>query len=334
MTTGPISRAPLLLAGVGIALALPTPAFAQDQRRQVDSRSDCAAAPTRPKTRLRKPTAATSSSPPAAAPRTLQDVPIAVTAYSGEQLERAGRARHHRHRRHHAQRHARNLARHQLDPDRLHPRRRPAGSGRRLRSGRRHLSRRRLSQPPAGRGARHLRRRADRGAARAAGHALRPQHDRRRDQICHPPPARRARAAASAATLGTYDQADLVVSGEHAGRRRRCASAASVARLTPRRLRQEPHHRRRQLQQGRLGRPRHGRGRPRATTSSSASPGDYTKDNSNPRGGHRLIPGLLSRRAGARRRVRHPRRARSIPSRRSRPTAASLSRRDRARPTR
>ena len=53
-------------------------------------------------------------------------------------------------------------------------------------------------QPAAGRGARHLRRRADRGAARAAGHALRPQHDRRRDQICHSPARRRSDASASA----------------------------------------------------------------------------------------------------------------------------------------
>ena len=54
-----------------------------------------------------------------------------------------------------------------------------------------------LNRPQA-RPARHLRCRADRGAARAAGHALRPQHDRRRDQICHPPDAGDPEAAASA----------------------------------------------------------------------------------------------------------------------------------------
>ena len=42
--------------------------------------------------------------------------------------------------------------------------------------------------------------------------------------------------------------------------------------------------------------------------------GDYTRDKSNPRGGHRLIPGLRLGRAGPRRRLRHPRRARTIPS--------------------
>ena len=68
----------------------------------------------------------------------------------GRAARAPGRARHHRHRRHHAQRHARNVARHQHHADRLHPRSRPAGPGRRLRAGRRPLSRRRLSQPPAG----------------------------------------------------------------------------------------------------------------------------------------------------------------------------------------
>ena len=160
----------------------------------------------------------------------LQDVPIAVTAYSGEQLEKPGRARHHRHQRHHAQRHARDLARHQHHADRLHPRRRPAGSGRRLRSGRRPLPRRRLSQPPAGRGARHLRRRADRSAARAAGHAVRPQHDRRGDQICHPPPAQphRRQPARQPRHLqpGRPDRL-----GQHAAQPTACASARAFARL-------------------------------------------------------------------------------------------------------
>ena len=190
----------------------------------------------------------------------------------------AGRDRHHRHRRHHAQRHARDVARHQHDADRLHPRRRPAGSGRRLRGGRRPLSRRRLSQPSAGRGARHLRRRADRGAARAAGHALRPQHDRRRDQICHPPARPTIPTLSVRANLGTDEQADLVVIGEHAGRATSVRVGASVARLSARRLRREPHHRPRQLQSRTSG-PRAAIGRARTTsaTSSSASQGDYTQ---------------------------------------------------------
>src|SRR3546814_16117104 len=49
--------------------------------------------------------------------------------------------------------HARSLARLELDAQRLHPRRRPAGPGLGLRTGRRHLSRRRLFEPPPGRGA-------------------------------------------------------------------------------------------------------------------------------------------------------------------------------------
>ena len=117
---------------------------------------------------------------------TLQDVPVSVTAFSAEQLSKQGipditalafslpnttlkasRA-------------------HQLDPDRVHPRRRPAGSAGRLRGRRRHLPRRHLPGPPTRRRGRHLRRRAHRSAARPAGHAVRPQHHRRRGQVRHP----------------------------------------------------------------------------------------------------------------------------------------------------
>ena len=192
----------------------------------------------------------------------LVDVPIAVTSFSGAQLAERGAHRHHRYRPDRAQRHAGSLARHQLDAVRLHPRHRPAGSGLRLRAGRRHLSRRRLSQPPAGRGARHLRRRAHRGAARAAGHALRPQHHRRRGQICDHASCPTIPRSSSRATYGTYDQADGVVT----------ASApigddvrvGGIARAPlARRLRHEPDHRPGKLQQGHLGRARHARtGRP------------------------------------------------------------------------
>ena len=98
---------------------------------------------------------------------------------------KSGRGRHHRYFADHPQHHAGKLARHQLDAHRVHPRRGPAGPGPRLRSGRRHLPRRRVPQPPAGRRARHLRSRADRGAARSAGHAVWPQHHRRCGKIRH-----------------------------------------------------------------------------------------------------------------------------------------------------
>ena len=86
---------------------------------------------------------------------------------------------------HDPQRHGPGRARLELDPDHLHPRRRPAGSAVGLRARRRPLYRRRLCRPSAGRRARHLRHRAHRGAARPARHAVRPQHHRRRDQIRH-----------------------------------------------------------------------------------------------------------------------------------------------------
>ena len=95
-------------------------------------------------------------------------------------------------------------------------------------------------------------------------------------------------------TLGTDEQADLVVSAQHAGRRRPCPRSAArsrgcrataSARTSPPASTITTRH---------LGRPRLGRDQQRATTSSSASRAIYTQDNSDPRGGHRLIPGLLS----------------------------------------
>ena len=78
--------------------------------------------------------------------------------------------------------------------DRRHPRHRPVRpEPDRPRPGRRRLYRRRLSRPPAGPQCRAVRHRADRGAARPAGHAVRPQHRRRRGQHHHPGADRRVR---------------------------------------------------------------------------------------------------------------------------------------------
>ena len=71
---------------------------------------------------------------------------------------------------------------HQHD-QRLHPRRRPERPAVGLRAGRRHLPGRRVHRASARRAARRLRRRAHRSAARPAGHAVRQEHDRGRDQV-------------------------------------------------------------------------------------------------------------------------------------------------------
>ena len=103
-------------------------------------------------------------------------------------------------------------------------------------------------QPPAGSRSRHLRRRADRSAARSAGHPLRPQHDRRRDQICDTQNSdRTALISASATNLGTlwpgrrdrfrFDAAD----------RRRCSIGASGRAAEQYWFRQKPHDRPEQL---------------------------------------------------------------------------------------
>ena len=199
-----------------------TPAHAQD-----------AAGAGRRRSAGRQRSPATSSSPRAAARKRCSTCRSRSPPSPATQLDKHRRARHHRHLDDHAQRHARRTSRGtnstltafirgvgQQDP--------VAG----LRGGRRHLSRRRLSQPSAGGGARHLRRRADRSAARAAGHALRPQHDRRRDQIRHPAAARRFRRCRLRGTYGT-----LQPGRRHRQRcRRRSATmfrvGASVARLT------------------------------------------------------------------------------------------------------
>jgi iron complex outermembrane receptor protein len=115
------------------------------------------------------------------AAESLQDVPIALTVYSGEALERGGAVditdisdttpnvtlEVSRGSNTTLTAFIRGVG--QQDP--------VAG----IRAGCRIVPGRRVHQPAAGGGARHLRRRADRGAARAAGDAVRPQHDRRRD---------------------------------------------------------------------------------------------------------------------------------------------------------
>ena len=177
--------------------------------------------------------------------------------------------------------------RHQQHADPVHPRHRPAGSCRRLRAGRRPLSRRRLPEPPAGGGARHLRCRAHRGAARPAGHALRPQHDRRRDQICDPqhPDRRPARQPSHQSRHAT---ARPISSPRHRRPLTRRSVGAAVARLSSNGFGKN-------LTTARTITTRTcGRRAERVEFQPADSvffrlSGDYTLDNSNPRGGHRLI---------------------------------------------
>ena len=90
------------------------------------------------------------------------------------------------------------LRRRQRDQPRLHPRRRRAAGADRREPGDRGLSRRRLPRQAGRRLLRARGCRADRGAARAAGHAIRPQRDGRRDQH-HYAPAEQHRARRRAA---------------------------------------------------------------------------------------------------------------------------------------
>ena len=273
------------------------------------------------------PALAQDDPPPAAPPaaESDSDAPITVTARRREEsLRRRAaldhrlfgrrargrrRARHHRHRRHHAQRHPGGLARHQLDAHRLHPRRRPAGSGRRLRGGRRHLCRRRLSQSPAGRPPRHLRRRADRGAARAAGHALRPQHDRRRDQICDPAARPRRRRSGSAPRSAPTSRPIWCVSASAPiAEDGTVRLGGSIARLSRggfgENLTTGLDNYNKDIWAGRVS----------LEINNDDNlfirvQGDYTADNSRPARRPPADPGHRQRHAGARRRVRQPRRA-------------------------
>ncbi len=84
---------------------------------------------------------------------------------AGTQPDHLRRARFHQHR------------------HRLHPWRGPVRSAVGRGPGRGHLPGRRLHRPSAGRAAGRVRRRPHRGAARAAGHAVRQEHHRWRDQV-------------------------------------------------------------------------------------------------------------------------------------------------------
>ena len=114
----------------------------------------------------------------------LQETPIAITAFSGDALRRAADLQHQRARPGRAEsavREQRAARRQQLLLAGLHSRHRPDGSDLDGRSGRRSVHRRRVHRQ---RGRRHddvARHRIGAGVARPAGHAVRPQHDRRRD---------------------------------------------------------------------------------------------------------------------------------------------------------
>ena len=75
----------------------------------------------------------------------------------------------------------------------LHPRHRPAGPPDHDRPGRRRLRGRRLPRPPGGPELEPREHRARRSAARAAGHPVRAQFHRWRDQHHHAPAGRRGR---------------------------------------------------------------------------------------------------------------------------------------------
>jgi hypothetical protein len=107
---------------------------------------------------------------------------------------------------------------------------------------------------------------ADRGAARPAGHALRPQHDRRRDQICHPPAL--ARPDLRAPRQSRHLQAaDLIVGSARSADIRSARSGAAQ----PRRLRRQSHHTGLENYNATSGQPAAHRAEPIAT-SSSVSP--------------------------------------------------------------
>ena len=84
-------------------------------------------------------------------------------------------------------------------------------------------------EQPAGR------RRADRGAARAAGHALRQEHARRRDQRHHPPARQRARGARSSRSYaGARRRLDASRRRSAARSSRTCCRSASPPRTASR----------------------------------------------------------------------------------------------------
>jgi hypothetical protein len=132
---------------------------------------------------------------------------------------------------------------------RLHPRHRPAGRAADLRPRGRHLSRRRLHLAHPGRAVQSLRHRARRGAARAAGHPVRQEHDRGRD------PAHLEEAAGGALRQFRDRLRRIQPHGRQGVHRRarhgflRCEPGRAV--LEARRHRRGPDHR------ARVQRPRH-----------------------------------------------------------------------------
>ena len=112
----------------------------------------------------------------------MQDVPIAVSAFSAERAAHAAGRRPRRPAGLGAEPEPGAGARFGQQRQHLHPRHRPAGRAADLRPRRRRLSRRRVRRAHPGRAVQPLRRAARRGAARPAGHALRQEHDRGRHQ--------------------------------------------------------------------------------------------------------------------------------------------------------
>ena len=216
----------LLSSSAALLAFAAAPAFAQDQRRPPIRRPPPTLrfSPINPPTPVAR---ATSSSPRAAARNGCSTCRSRSPPSPPTQLEQSGAIDLTDLQNDHAQHHAEGRARHQFDAHRLHPRRRPAGSGARFRGGRRHLSRRRLSQPArrprcststtssgsrccAGRRARSM------GATRSAA---RSNMSRRGCPISSQVKAK--------ATYGSYNQADGVVV---ASARRSATCSASARR--------------------------------------------------------------------------------------------------------
>ena len=183
----------------------------------------------------------------------LQDVPVAISAFSSDDLRAA------------AGRRPRRAAGQRAEPEpgagprlgdqrqRLHPRHRPARRAADLRPGRRHLPRRRVHLAHPGRAVQPVRRGARRGAARPAGHAVRQEHHRRRDPPGLEEAARRSCAATStSATATTTASTPRAISAGRSPTR----SASSIAGLYSHARR----HRRGPVHRSRVQRHRHGRG--------------------------------------------------------------------------
>ena len=121
----------------------------------------------------------------------------------------------------------------QLGDQHPRPRRAVRPDQRRHRAGRRPLHRRRLLRAPGVGDARLPRRRADRSAARTAGHALRQEHHRRRDQRHDAQAELHARQPTSSSTSATSascrPRRRSPARSAAEGRRARCRSRARSA---------------------------------------------------------------------------------------------------------